>query len=112
MRKKQILHQTLPPRKRDCGIAHRNGEKEKVILNENSILITISGKNHACVQPIGYSRNVLQADLSSWLGKERTLSDWGHLFILTEMTNYDLDAKPATMEYLEEFSMKEREIGK
>ena len=96
----------FPPGKGNCRIAHLNDEKDKVILNEHLILMTIHGKNCAFVQPIGDSRNVLQADLNRWLGQERHLSDWSHLFLLTEISNSDLDATPATMEDLEEFSIK------
>ena len=63
---------------------HGNGNKEKVQLNQSSILATVPGKDMAFVEPIGSSNNVSSEDLSEWLDQENTLADWNHLFFLAE----------------------------
>ena len=70
-----------------CRELHRNGDKDKVSPNENSILAVMPVKDHAFVQTIGNASHVSESNLEECTCHERTLVNWTQLCMLAEIAN-------------------------
>ena len=85
------------------GINHRIGQRDKIQVNANVVLVKFPGKDHALIQPMGNKYNFIESDLNGLLTKNQTSAQLIHVFMLAKMGNIDVNSKPSSIKHLEDF---------